>query len=290
MACNGGGTDTTQEPPDTSSTGTSNTMEMTTPGTVPTTTGNSDPTTTSDATTEPLPDTSTGDTTGPTETLCIGKNENDCNAMNDVCRWGGVVQYGFAAQGCQGNIAMFCTDRNPSGVPTAWYREHNDALQVLEFSYTPTDLGPEWTQCDCNGPLACLCTSATEECPERWEEMCGATNTELGCENVTIKTNRICAWLQISPEGPQDDMCDTKQKYNRCLPAEDAASNSCDQAPLPPYFGICNPMANVDPVFWRIKDDTVELIETCGPKPLGFTRCESEDTPEQPDECGCLCL
>jgi hypothetical protein len=45
----------------------------------------------------------------------------------------------------------------------------------------------------------------------------------------------------------------------------------------------------VDPIFWREVDGVVEIIQTCGPTPVGFTQCEEVDTVEQPDECGCAC-
>jgi hypothetical protein len=62
-----------------------------------------------------------------------------------------------------------------------------------------------------------------------------------------------------------------------------------DQAPLPPYFGVCNPAAAVDPVYWREANGIVEIVQDCTP-PTGFTRCDSVDTVDQPDECGCECV
>jgi hypothetical protein len=262
---------------------------------VPTTTTDTqtttDPTTT-DATTststDPTTTAATDPTTGEPVTPCTSQPDEITCVNTEGCKWAGVVEYSYAAQGCQGSIAMFCVDKEVAGAASAWYRENNDVTQVVEFTYTPT-LDPEWTQCSCDGPLACLCTSVTEDCPERLEEFCGFNITELGCSNATFKGDPVCSWFAISPEGPKDDMCAVKQKYNKCLPATDAGSNDCEPVQYTDYPTCLNQM--VDPVFWRENEGVLELIQSCGPQPIGWTACEAADTVDQPDECGaCICL
>jgi hypothetical protein len=215
-------------------------------------------------------------------------SEQTCVASQD-CKWSGVVEFTYSAQGCQGGIVDFCIPKKLAGSATAWYREFDGATQVVEFGYTPTDLDETWKQCDCDGPLACLCTSVTEDCPDRQDEFCGVNITQLGCSNATFKGDRVCGWFQVSPEGVPDDMCALNPKQERCLPAVDADLVGCnaEKAPLPPpCIG-----SQLDPVYWHENEDgIIEVAKACGPKPLGWTHCESEDTPEQPGECTCLCL
>lgn len=272
--------------------GTGTTAPTSGPSTTPTST---DPGTGSSSTTlEPTSTTgepTTGEPTttgGPPPVLCSAITDEILCKNTEPCKWGGVVSYAYGNQGCQGNVTPFCVDKAPAGAASAWYREQDGDVQVLEFAYSPA-LAPEWKQCDCDGPLACLCTSVTAECPERMEAYCGFISTELGCGNVTFMGKNICDWFLVSPEGAKDDMCAQNPGKYRCLPAIDAGKNTCTKAKLPPYFGVCNPEAEVDPVFWREANDIIEVIQTCGPTPIGFTQCEPVDTPEQPDECGCQC-
>ena len=78
------------------------------------------------------------------------------------------------------------------------------------------------------------------------------------------------------------------------MPAVDAGTTKCEKSDLPNIPGTpyenCNPGSNAqNPVYWRDNEGTIEVVQVCGPAPIGFTRCEAVDTPEQPDECGCLC-
>lgn len=57
----------------------------------------------------------------------------------------------------------------------------------------------------------------------------------------------------------------------------------------PPYPQCSAPSA---PVYHREVDGVLELTKLCGPVPPApeWTACAATDSPEQPDECGCLCL
>jgi hypothetical protein len=231
-------------------------------------------------------------TTGAPVMPCTSWADEISCVNAEGCKWSGVVEYSYAAQGCQGSIAMFCLDEDQGGAASAWYREDNDTTQVVEFSYTPDDLDPAWKPCDCDGPLACLCSSVTEDCPERLEEFCGANITELGCDNASIKSNPVCNWFTIDPEGPPDDMCAVKSSFNRCLPATDV-DKPCDEnddTPLPPILTCTDIVAPQPPTYWRDNAGIIEIIQSCGPVPIGWTRCEEIDTPDQPDECSCECM
>ncbi|MBK7826047.1 hypothetical protein [Nannocystis sp.] len=235
-------------------------------------------------------DATTDATTGGACVDCLAlANEIDC-VNTPECKWAGVVSYGYSAQGCQGSIASFCVAKQPTGVATALYRDlDGGGQQVLEFAYTPECLGAEWKPCDCDGPLACLCTSVTEDCPDRLEEFCAVNITEIGCSNATFKGNPVCHEFKVAPEGPFDDKCEVKQAKTKCLPATDTDKNTCTQVHYTDYPNCAN--QDVDPVYWRDNMGTVELIQSCGPVPTGFTPCEAMDTPDQPDECGlCICL
>lgn len=287
---------------------TSSTTESDPSTTAAASTSSGDPTTAADtsATTEPPPPTTTDavTTTGSSETggtsvdpstttgglppvLCTSLEDEFLCKNTDGCKWGGVVSYTYGNQGCAGSIKMACIDKTPSGVASAYYHDVDGSPEVIEFGYTP-DLDPEWKECDCDGPLACLCTSVTMECPERMEEFCGAIITEDGCGKNTFMGNLACDWFRVDPEGPNDEMCAQNPGKYRCLPAENAGADTCTQSKLP-AFGVCNPLAEYDPVFWREVDGVVEVTQACGPMPIGFTQCAAEDTPEQPGECGCPC-
>ena len=295
--CPGNGAMTTDEPGtttgqttgDATTTPTSTTQTPTTPTTVDlTTTGDTTTATTGEPSTTTSAD--TGTSTGGEPALACPDfgNEQACVA-NAECKWSGVVEFTYSAQGCQGGIVNFCIPKKLSGGATAWYREVGGQTQVVEFGYTPTDLDESWKACDCEGPLACLCTSVTEDCPDRQDEFCGVNITQLGCENATFKGDSVCGWFQVSPEGAPDDMCALNPKHQRCLPAVDTGLTGCnaEKGPLPPpCIGD-----KLDPVYWHVTDDNIiEIAKACGPKPLGWTHCEATDTPEQPDECTCLCL
>jgi len=291
LACTSNPSDTTTDGEASTSATTSATATMTAPTTAVDTTG-APPTTTdgttTDGTTAADPTTTDGTTTGgPPPVLCASISDEILCKNTEPCKWGGIVSYAYGNQGCQGNVTPFCIDKDPAGAPTAWYREQDNDTQVVEFGYTPT-LDPEWKPCDCDGPLACLCTSVTEACPERQEDYCGFITTENGCDNVTFMGANTCDWFKVWPEGPKDDVCTQNLSKDRCLPATDVGKNMCTKTALPP-FNACNPMSTYDPTFWREVDGVVEIITTCGPTPIGFTLCEAEDTPDQPDECTCNC-
>ncbi len=257
--------------------------------TAPTTT-TGEPTTTEAATTEATTTVEATTTGGPPAIRCATiTNEIVCK-NEETCKWSGVVSYAYGNQGCQGNVTPACVDKTPTGAASAWYLQDEGDLQVFEYGYTP-ELDAEWKQCDCDGPLACLCTSVTEACPERQEEYCGFITTEIGCDNVTFMGANTCDWFKVSPEGPKDDMCTQNPAKFRCLPATDAGKADCTKIPMPPY-PLCSqdPMPPaLPPIFWRETNGIVEIIQACGPVPVGFTQCEAVDTPDQPDECGCAC-
>ncbi len=259
---------------------------------------------TSDASSTTAPATTTGDTssTGQTPTTtssgdtsstgappgpnCVAITDMAACAAEPACLWKGVVQYAYGAQGCSGSVTDFCIDRDPAGGASAWYREIDGDAQVVEFGYTPQGLDPEWQPCTCDGPLACLCTSITETCPERLGEFCGGIATELGCDNANVLGDPRCAWLSVSPEGPPDANCADTAQIDLCLPADMADADMC----TPPAYTFGNCAGFNQEIFWREVNGVVEITTACGPQPLGFTRCEGDDTPQQPDECGCRCL
>jgi hypothetical protein len=243
---------------------------------------------------EPDPTTGTPTTTGSESSSSGGMPAHSCLAIKDepgcladpLCEWKGVVQYTHGAQGCAGSITQFCIEKMPSGGPSAWYLGEGKEAQVVEFQYTPPDLGPEWTACSCDGPLACLCTSVSPECPDRYEEFCGAIVTEIGCAGASFKEIKACAWATISPEGPPDMDCSDSAQTSVCLPATDADKDMC----TPPAYTFGNCAGFGQDIFWREVAGEIEITTLCGPAPVGWTRCEGDDTPEQPDECKCRCL
>lgn len=285
FACKGDDSDSTTQP-ETTTTSADTTADTPTTSVI-------DPSTTTTGTAP----TSTGDTTGGSSTTgepigpCIEyTQENDCK-LDERCKWASVFTYTHGATGCQGDITELCTDKT-AGAPSTWYRGENGDYQVVGFDYVPTDLPPEWKECDCDGPLACFCAFNAPECPERLDEFCGATTTDLACSSAVINGEFACGWFRVTPEGPQDDTCSQQPFNDVCLPATNAGSNECTKTTLP--YDNCNPMEmkQQDPTYWRVVDGVVEIIRRCGPVPPSpeWTRCEPDDTPEQPDECGCPCL
>jgi len=269
VACgDNGGKETTDDP--TLTTGTAMTTSGGTTGT-PTTTG--------------AESSSEGSSGEPAHSCLVHGDEDEC-MLDPLCIWKGVVQFTHGAQGCQGNIDNFCLEKDQAGGASAWYREVGGDPQVVEFSYTPPDLAPEWMPCTCDGPLACLCTSVTEECPARLDEFCGGINTSMGCQLSNIKGNSRCAWLSISPEGPPDALCADDAAVDGCIPADAGNADTC----MPPAYTFLPCMGYSQEVFWRDNNGVIEVTTTCGPQPIGFTRCEADDTPEQPDECKCRCV
>lgn len=253
--------------------------------TVPLSTTTGEPGTSS---TGPTPTTGDGSssTGAPAGPNCVALTTESACAAEPDCLWKGVVQYTYGAQGCSGSISNFCIDRTPNGGASAWYRDFGGAPQVVEFGYTPDDLGPEWTACSCDGPLACLCTSITDTCPDRLGEFCGGITTSMGCNNANVLGDPRCAWLSVSPEGPPDVNCADDAQLDTCLPADMADITMC----TPPAYTFGNCAGFNQEIFWREVDGVVEITTACGPQPVGFTRCEGDDTPDQPDECKCRCL
>ncbi len=266
-------------------TSTPTTSNGTTATSTPTTTG--EPTTTEGTTAEATTTIEATTTGGPPAVRCATITDEIVCKNEETCKWGGVVSYAYGNQGCQGSITPACVDKVPTGAASAWYRQGENDVQVFEYGYTP-ELDAEWKQCDCDGPLACLCTSVTEACPERQEEYCGFITTEAGCANVTFMGVNTCDWFFVSPEGPKDDMCTQNPGKNRCLPGTDLDKNTCTKLKFPGTYPLCNPLADEDPVYWREVDGIVEIVTDCA-APAGFTRCEAEDTPDQPIECTCNC-
>lgn len=252
--------------------------------TQPATTGEPDATTgTPTTSTTAAESSSSGE---PPAHSCLANADEAACAADPLCEWAGAVVYSHGAQGCTGSITQFCQELSPAGGPTAWYRGLDGATQVVEFDYTPPDLGPEWTECGCDGPLACLCTSVSAACPERADEFCGAIVTELGCKGASFKELKACAWATISPEGPPDMDCSDSAEQSVCLPATDADKDTC----TPPAYSFNPCVGYGQDIFWREVAGQIEVTTMCGPAPVGWTRCEADDTAEQPDECKCRCL
>lgn len=281
LACGDNGGKTTATPTD-SDTSTSNppTTNSTTdePPTTetsetPTTTGTSDPTTT---------DSTTGD---PQQSCAQFKDANSCE--QNSCEWAQIVGFSHGTQGCQGSIRDFCIPTKTSGGLTSMWKDEGGDIEVLQFGFTPTDLGPEWKECDCDGPLACLCTAATLDCPERLNDFCGRVTGQTSCTNAAAGGELVCGWFTVSQEGPLDGMCDDPPWQDVCLPATDIGSKTCDPISLP-YIdqGYCQGWT--DPVYWRDNEGIIEVTTVCGPDPVGWTLCVADD-PNQPDECKCGC-
>lgn len=246
----------------------------------------SEPATTTGQPTPTTGDGSSSSTGAPAGPNCVAITDKSACAAEPDCLWKGVVQYTYGAQGCSGSITEFCIDRTPAGGPSAWYRGEGSDAQVVEFGYTPDDLDAEWTQCSCDGPLACLCTSITDTCPERLGEFCGGIATSMGCNNANVLGDARCSWLSVSPEGPPDTNCADGAQVDTCLPADMADATMC----TPPAYSFGNCAGFGQEIFWRDNKGIIEITVACGPQPLGFTKCEGDDTPDQPDECMCRCL
>jgi len=253
---------------------------------------------TTNATTESPSSTSTGTTVTPTTAVddtSTGEPPKDsCTAVTseaecktkDMCTWKGVVQYTHGTQGCLGNIVNFCVSRDPTGAPSGWYREVDGDAQVVEFGYTPDDLPPAWMPCTCDGPLACLCPSIAPDCPERLDAFCGAIGNPLACGQTTTHGDLTCDWFSLSPEGPADDKCADSAEVSVCLPATNVGAKTC----TPPTYTFQPCTTWPQDLFWREVNGIIEVITVCGPKPIGWTQCEADDTVDQPDECKCRCL
>lgn len=282
LACGDNGTNTTAKPstetdPSTSSPTTTSTTDgpptTTETTTAPTSSGTTDSTTTEGTTSEP-----------PSE---CGQylNADECSANG--CEWAQIVGYTHGTQGCQGSIRDFCIPPDSAGALTSVWKDEGGDIEVLQFGFNPTFLGPEWSVCDCDSPLACLCTATQLDCPERLNDFCGLVTSEASCKNSAASGKLVCGWFTISQEGPLDGKCDDPPWQDVCLPATDIGSTSCDPISLP-YAdqGYCQGWT--DPVYWRDNDGIIEVTSACGPDPVGWTLCVADD-PSQPDECKCGC-
>jgi hypothetical protein len=255
----------------------------------PTTTGaqttTTDPTTTGDTTGTPTTSGAESSTGEPAHSCLIHADQAACT-QDPQCQWKGAVQLNYGAQGCQGSISEFCIEKDQAGGASAWYHDVGGQPQVVEFGYTPAGLDPEWKPCTCDGPLGCLCSSVSEDCPERLDEFCGGISTEMGCELASIKESSRCAWLSLSSEGPNDGLCADGAQTDKCIPAANGDATMC----MPPVYTYPECIGFTKEVFWRDNDGIIDTVVACGPQPIGYTRCEADDTPEQPDECKCRCL
>lgn len=276
LACNDGGGDTGTSP--------ATTGDATTDG--PITTGG--PTSAPDATS--TGDVTTGDaTTGAPAAACSGFLDEAACAAAPGCAWDDVFVYTHGDDGCQATSMKFCVADD--GQASTWYHGEEGEEEVVQFSVTPSDLPPDWKQCDCDGPLACFCTLNAPECPARYQEFCGATEAEEACQNATINGQNLCNWFRIFPEGPPDDTCTTMPLKDLCLHADMAAADTCTKLDLSQtYPDACT--NDMPPVYWRMLDGLVEITSICGPVPPSpeWTACSETDTAEQPDECKCACI
>ncbi|MDC0671136.1 hypothetical protein [Nannocystis radixulma] len=280
LACGDNGNATTAKP-DTDSTSTSTPPVTTTTTGEPTTTGATETPTSTEAATS----TTEGSTTGEPAQCAIYSNELECG--QNGCEWTQLISYTHGTQGCLGDIRDFCVPKETSGGLTSMWRDDDGDIEVLQFTHIPTDLGPEWSVCDCDGPLACLCTAQPLDCPERMDEFCGTIASENSCTNAATAGNFVCGWFTVSQEGPLDGMCDDPPWQAHCLPGTDLGKKTCEEISLP-YVdqGYCQGWT--DPVFWRDNDGIIEVTTDCGPKPTGWNLCVADD-PTQPEECKCGC-
>lgn len=272
----------TTEGPDTS------TSEPTTTGSPTSTPTTGEPTTTgtTTATEGTTAGTTEGSTTGPMPATCAELTDENSCGLAPACKWATIVSYTHGTQGCQGSVKDFCIPKSTMGGITTVWRDNEGDIEVLQFGFTPTDLGPEWQVCDCDGPLACLCTGSNLDCPERLDEYCGAITGENGCNNAFAAGNNVCGWFNVRPTGPADSSCGSKGKYNTCLNATNVGSNTCEEIQLN-YPDVC--LTPTQPVFWHEVDGEIEVTMSCGPVPVGWTQCLADD-PNQPEDCKCLCL
>lgn len=229
---------------------------------------------------------SSGGEAGPVE-HCVEHRSEDACEYDPRCRWRSVFQFARGAQGCQGDVIELCVGA-AEDVPSAWYRDDGGGHQVVQFDHTPDDLPPEWRPCDCDGPLACFCAAGAPDCPDRVGEFCAAALGELACSNSAIDGELRCAWFRVSPEGPRDDACTQQSSREVCLAAASPGADTC--ATFTPPYPQCSGAS--PPVYYREVNGVIELTTRCGPVPSApeWTACAATDSPEQPDECGCLCL
>lgn len=284
LACGDNGSESTTQQPGSTSTA-PETTDQTPTSTTPDPTGSTG-----------APGTDTGDstgapatTTGEPQTSCVELADANACAGDDRCKWAKVFVYTHAG-GCQGDVIDLCVEAQ-AGAPSTWYHGTDPDYQVVGFDYTPTDLPPDWKICDCDGPLACFCAALNApDCPERHEEFCGVTNTELACNNALINGEFVCGWFRTKFQGPKDDACEPGAIQNKCLPASNAGSNECDPVAYQnTYPDECSKA--IPPAYWREIDGQVEVTTSCGPVPPApeWTLCDVVDTVDQPDECGCAC-
>ena len=256
-------------------------------GSTSTTTTTSSSSTTDAPTTSGSSGSSSGSSsTGPMPAACSTiLDETECK-LNDACEWAAVVGYTHGTQGCQGNIKNLCAPADSPGGIFVYWRDNNGDIEVVQFPFEPSDLGPEWQACDCNGPLACLCTAVPLDCPDRLSDFCNGITNENGCLNALASGSLVCEWFGVSPEGPQDGQCTGDPVKYTCLNATKLGTDTCDPISLP-YPGFCDSWT--DPVYWRDNGGVIELTTRCGPAPVGWNLCVTDD-PNQPDECKCRCL
>lgn len=244
--------------------------------------------------TSDVPTTSTTDvastggssSTGAPAPVC-SEQTNQADCINADCKWSQVVNYTHGTQGCQGSVRDWCIPKMTSGGLSAVYREVDGDIEVVQFPFNPDDLPPDWKPCDCDGPLACLCTAVPLDCPDRLGEFCGAITSENACVNASASGKAACGYFKVSPEGPADGMCAGDPFTSQCLPAVNPGADTCTMTPLPQYPGFCD--AAQDPIFWRDNNGIIEVTKKCGPEPAGWSKCTVDD-PNQPDECKCACL
>jgi len=277
--------------------GETTTQSGTTTTTSPETTEVTPTSTTPDSSTSTgTPGTDTGETSEPSSTTtggaipsCISHLDvNTCTA-DERCKWDSVFTYTHGNNGCQGDVIMMCID-DMAGAPSTWYFGTDPDYQVVGFEYTPTDVPDDYKLCDCDGPLACFCAFNAPDCPERLDDFCGTTTTELACEGAVINGEFACGWFRTSPEGPKDDMCTAQPFKDQCLPATMAGSNECTKVDYSvSYPEFCS--VAIPPAYWREIDGVIEVTANCGPVPPSpeWTLCDAVDTADQPDECGCTC-
>lgn len=209
--------------------------------------------------------------------------EDECKLAD--CDWASVVGYTHGTQGCQGNIKSLCTPKDTAGGIFVYWHDNNGDIEVVQFNTEPTDLGPDWQVCDCDGPLACFCSPAMLDCPDRLGEFCGAITNQNGCVNALASGSLVCEWFSLSPEGPNDTMCTGDPVTQVCLNAAMIGTDTCDPISLP--YPQCGSWT--DPVYWRDNNGVIEVTTRCGPAPVGWTLCVADD-PTQPEECKCRCL
>lgn len=221
---------------------------------------------------------------------CVEHTDKNACEFTPGCTWDAVFSFSRGLNGCQADLVELCVEDAP-GPGSTWYREVGSGYQVVGLDNTPDDLPPAWRRCDCDGPVACLCAADPPQCPGRTAEFCDTARTPLGCKNSAIDDEYVCAWANVDPQGPLDDKCTSQSARNLCIPADNSRpAGDCE--PLnynTAYPDVC--YVPQLPVFWREHNGVLEISQLCGPVPSDpeWTRCETTDTPEQPDECKCKC-